>query len=262
MPSSARPVESRSSEAVSRTCLRLRIGRPRRRWAQSASATPSQGAEPAYAPVDPEPVEERDATRATPAVDYAEAAPTSQRPSSLEPEADSPAAPTAATDVPPWRRGAAYRAASPPRAEASAPIPPRPGALRPEGIIRLPTTLSGWLIGGGALVGVIGMLLPWVVSGTYTGGWGLASGINLLFTLVLLAVLVLVFLPHLVPDLPQRKLVLLAIALIGVGMGLDRLGLPLTGSGAMIFLIGMLASATGGFLSQLGLDRAVGGQLS
>ena len=106
------------------------------------------------------------------------------------------------------------------------------------------------------------MLLPWITLGTYTASWGLASGINLLFTLVLLAVLVVVFLPHLVPELPQRNLVLLAISLIGLGIGLDRLGLPVTGSGAMIFLIGMLACATGAFLAQLGLDRAVGGQLS
>ena len=61
-------------------------------------------------------------------------------------------------------------------------------------------------------------------------------------------------------DVPS--VLLLAIALIGVGIGLDRLGLPLTGSGAMIFLIGMLACAAGAFLAQLGLDRAVGGQVS
>ena len=121
--------------------------------------------------------------------------------------------------------------------------------------------LSGWLIGIGALVGTVAMLLPWVVSGTYTGGWGLASGVNLIFTLVLIAVLVVVFLPHVVPELPHRNLVLLSIALVGVGVGLDRLGLPLTGSGAMIFLIGMLACATGAILAQLGMDRAVGGTL-
>jgi hypothetical protein len=222
------------------------------------SAAPSRDAEPAPAPVAPEPFEERDATRATPAVDYAEAPP----PAEPEPATQSPPAPTSATDVPPWRRGAAYRAASPPTPESTGPFPPRPGALRPEGIIRVPTTLSGWLIGSGALVGVVGMLLPWITLGTYTASWGLASGINLLFTLVLLAVLVVVFLPHLVPELPQRSLVLLAISLIGVGIGLDRLGLPVTGSGAMIFLIGMLACAAGAFLAQLGLDRAVGGQLS
>ena len=162
--------------------------------------------------------------------------------------------------VPPWRRGAAYRAATPPPPSGpAAPIPPRPGALRPEGFVRPPDTLSGWLIGIGALVGTVAMLLPWVVVGTYIGSWGLASGINLLFTLVLIGVLVLVFLPHLVPDVPHKDLVLLGVALIGVGVGLDRLGLPLTGMGATIFLIGMLAFATGAFLAQLGLDRQVGG---
>ena len=71
--------------------------------------------------------------------------------------------------------------------------------------------------------------------------------------------LVVVFLPHLVPAIPHRDLVLLAVSLVGVGVGLDRLGMPLTGMGAMIFLIGMLAFATGAFLAQLGLDRQVGG---
>jgi hypothetical protein len=59
--------------------------------------------------------------------------------------------------------------------------------------------------------------------------------------------------------MPQRDLVVLAISLVGVGVGLDRLGLPLTGTGAVIFLIGMLAFAAGAFLAQLGLDRRVGG---
>jgi len=78
---------------------------------------------------------------------------------------------------------------------------------------------------------------------------------------VTIAVLVVVFLPHVVPEVPHRNLVLLSIALVGAGIGLDRLGLPLTGSGAMLFLIGMLAIATGAFLAQLGLDRTVGGTL-
>jgi zinc-ribbon domain len=170
-----------------------------------------------------------------------------------------PEAPRDGQAVPPWRRGAAYRAGTPPTPEPSQVAAPRPGALRPEGILRPPETLAGWLIGIGAFVGVVAMLLPWVVAGTYTGSWGLASGINLLFTIVLIAVLVAVFLPHVVPAIPQRNLTLLAITLIGVGLGLDRLGLPLTGTGAMIFLIGMLAGATGAFLAQLGMDRPVGG---
>jgi hypothetical protein len=230
-------------------------------WPASAAGASGAGAsQPASAdrvetPAEMEPEREHEATRAAPAA----AAGDVEEPPNPQRDYAQPTTSREDAEVPPWRRGAAYRAASAPAPAASGPIPARPGALRPEGIIRPPTTLSGWLIGGGALVAVVGMLLPWVVSGTYTGSWGLASGINLLFTLVLLALLVLIFLPHLVPDLPEGKLVLLAIALIGVGMGLDRLGLPLTGSGAMVFLIGMLACAAGAFLAQLGLDRAVGG---
>jgi len=217
------------------------------------AASPRQPEQPA----DIEPAPERDPTRVAPAAaaTNVDASPSAEadypRPSPARDEAD----------VPPWRRGAAYRAASLPAPEAGGPIPPRPGALRPEGIIRPPTMLSGWLIGIGALVGTVAMLLPWVVSGTYTGGWGLASGVNLIFTLVLIAVLVVVFLPHVLPEVPHRNLILLSVALVGVGVGVDRLGLPLTGSGAMIFLIGMLACATGAILAQLGMDRAVGGTL-
>jgi len=225
--------------------------------ATTSSAPQLASGERAEESVEVEHVPEPEATRAGPAVAPgvlgAPATPEYPQPTPSQEDAE----------IPPWRRGAAYRAASPPVSEASAPIPTRPGALRPEGILRPPTTLSGWLIGIGVLVGTAAMLLPWAVavSGTYTGGWGLASGINLLFTLVLIAVLVVVFLPHVVPEVPHRNLVLLSIALVGVGIGLDRLGLPLTGSGAMIFLIGMLASATGAFLAQLGLDRTVGGTL-
>jgi hypothetical protein len=162
-------------------------------------------------------------------------------------------------EVPPWRRGATHRASepgSPPTDQGEA---DRPGALRPPGILTLPETLSGWLVGIGAIIGVVAMLLPWVVAGTYIGSWGLASGVNLLLTVLLLAVLAVVFVPNALPPIPQRNLALLAIALIGIGVGLDRLGLPLTGSGAVVFLIGMLASAAGALLAQLGVDRRVGG---
>lgn len=219
------------------------------------SATPvsTGGSESASRDVAPpqEPADEADVTRAESVVDR-DAEPRGQPPS--------PGVADVETEIPPWRRGAAYRASASPQPAAGGPIPPRPGALKPEGLIHPPKTLSGWLIGGGALVAVVGMLLPWVYSATYIGAWGIASGINLLFLLVLLAVLAVIFLPHLVPEVPQRNLALLAVALVGAGIGLDRLGLPLTGSGAMVFLIGMLVFAAGAFLAQLGLDRDVGGQ--
>ena len=224
----------------------------------SATPAPPVGSGTARPAMEPEAPDELDVTRAAPVVDGGASVPEAAE---EQPPSPAVAEPDADASVPPWRRGAAYRAEAPPEPAASAPIPPRPGALRPEGIIRPPTTLSGWLIGAGALVAVVGILLPWVTSASYTGGWGLASGINLLFFLVLLGVLAVIFLPHLVPEVPQRNLALLAVALVGAGIGLDRLGLPLTGSGAMVFLIGMLVFAGGAFVAQLGLDRDVGGQL-
>lgn len=201
------------------------------------------------------------APRETMEVDSRDATGPQLAPSEAQPQPTQVSAQPEAEGVPPWRRGAAYRAATPePQPAPSPPAQATPhGALRPQGVITPPETLSGWLVGIGAVVGVVAMLLPWVAGGPYTGGWGLASGMNLLVMLLLLAVLVVVFLPHMVPAIPERSLLLLTIGLIGVGIGLDRLALPLTGVGAMIFLIGMLALVVGAFLAQLGLDRSVGG---
>ncbi len=182
--------------------------------------------------------------------------------------------PVSEQPVPPWRRGAAYRAVeTDPDEDASAPaarppLDPPPGApppsqpaagRQPAAIFSVPVLLSDWLVGIGAMTAAVAMFLPWVVGGRYTSGWGLASGMNMLFTIVLLAVLVVVFTPELLPRIPQRSLLLLSVGLVGTGIGLDRLGLPVTGVGGIVFLIASLVIATGGALAQLGQDRAVGG---
>lgn len=183
--------------------------------------------------------------------------------------------------VPPWRRGAIQRAAADENddqaaaAVSTSPPPPAGGAGAsqatsspggegaapgtPEGVLTVPTLLSDWLAGIGALVALVAVFLPWSASGFYTSGWGLSSGINVLFLVVLLAVLAVVFLPSLLPPIPQRPLILLSVGLVGVGIGLDRLGLPVTGMGGSVFLIASLAMAGGGALAQLGHDRPVGG---
>lgn len=192
--------------------------------------------------------------------------------------------PVSEQPVPPWRRGAAFRSGdeAPARApEGGASTPPAaPGASdeagasaargegsggaswsRPElaGVVRVPALLSDWCAGAGALLALLAMFLPWRVAGAYTSGWGLSSGVNLLYTIVILAVLAIVFLPDLLPKIPQRALVLLSVGLVGVGMGLDRLGQPLTGVGGTLFLIAALGIAVGGAVAQLGYDRPVGG---
>jgi zinc-ribbon domain len=195
--------------------------------------------------------------------------------------------------VPPWRRGAAFRSGEEGSSDAAAQsetpgaLPPSggpdmgsgagsapgiPGGVapgpsgRPEspvpdvvGVIRLPTLLSDWCAGIGALLALVAMFLPWRVAGSYTSGWGLASGMNVLYTIVVLAVLAVVFLTDLLPRIPERALVLLSVGLVGVGIGLDRLGQPLTGAGGVLFLIGALGIAVGGVIAQLGHDRPVGG---
>ncbi len=206
----------------------------------------------------------------------------------IEPSESPPPAPPPATHsweqpvseqpVPPWRRGAAVRAAEAQPAEPEPaepepvpgvePAPPPSDSLnragpparpQPAGVFRVPTLLSDWCAGAGAAVAVLAMLLPWRLGGPYTSGWGLASGVNLLFTIILLALLAVVFLPDILPPVPRRALLVLAVGLVGVGMGLDRLGLPVTGVGGILFLIASLGIAAGGAIAQLGYDRAVGG---
>jgi hypothetical protein len=192
--------------------------------------------------------------------------------------------PASEQPVPPWRRGAAFRSGeAPPRpsgeGEESSPSPaPSDSAGAPQaaagppggpggssspfelgGVVRMPTLLSDWCAGAGALLALVAMFLPWRVAGAYTTGWGFSSGVNLLYTLVLLAVLAIVFLPDLLPRIPQRALVLLSVGLVGAGVGLDRLGQPLTGAGGTLFLIAALGIALGGALAQLDYDRPVGG---
>lgn len=166
--------------------------------------------------------------------------------------------------------GAPTEAAPPARSEPAVAPPlqasPHPdtgdaaGRPRPQLPISWPVTLSGWLIGGGALIGIVAMFLPWLAfSDGFTAGWGLASGLNVLFALVLAAVVALVFLSVAIPAVPHRQLIFLVIGAVGVGIGLDRVGLGATGFGALLFLLAMLAAAAGALLVELGLDRPMGG---
>jgi zinc-ribbon domain len=171
-----------------------------------------------------------------------------------------------AQEVPPWRRGATH-------AGGSLPAPPAPldetapqRAAQPPPLaadsVTLPEMLSAWLSGIGAFVALVALLLPWRTGGSYTAAWGLASGANVGVGILLLGVVATVFFARLVPSLPRRDLAVATLGTLGVGIGLDRLALPLTAAGATIFLLGMLAVAVGGFLALLGYDRRVGGQPS
>jgi zinc-ribbon domain len=179
---------------------------------------------------------------------------------------------TAAPAVPPWRRGAALRSPSAGAGDAEtarpdddrpghAPtVPPAATVRRPQPVPAAPTTLSGWLVGGGAVVGIVSLFLPWLQGGgTYLDRWGMAYGINILVLVALLAIATIEFAADAVPSFPRRNLAVLAAALIGIGIGLDRATQSFAGLGAPIFLVAMIAAAVGALLVELDRDRPIGG---
>lgn len=122
-----------------------------------------------------------------------------------------------------------------------------------------PATLSGWLIGGGAVVGIVALFLPWIGgAGNYVGHWGMTYGINILVLVALIAMAAVVFVADTIPTFPRRNLAILAVALIGVGIGLDRATQVYAGIGAVIFLLAMIAAAAGALMVELDMDRPVG----
>jgi hypothetical protein len=174
-----------------------------------------------------------------------------------------PAPGAASAEVPPWRRGVAARAPASRSEEAAEPgAPPaattQPASPRAPSGVATPATLAGWLLGMGSVVGALALFLPWVQGVGYTELWGLATTPNLLLLILLVAVAVSVFLPGVIPAFAQRSLAIMAVTLIGVGIGLDAVARPASATGALIFLLGLIAAAVGTLLPDLGLDRRVG----
>ncbi|HET6379728.1 MAG TPA: zinc ribbon domain-containing protein [candidate division Zixibacteria bacterium] len=105
-----------------------------------------------------------------------------------------------------------------------------------------PTTLGGWLIGAGSLVGAI-LLIPL-----------LDAVLNVLLFLALLGVAATVFLADRIPDIPRLRLITLAIVLVALGVALDRAAFVVRGIESL-FLVAMLAAAAGVLLVELDRDR-------
>ena len=133
---------------------------------------------------------------------------------------------------------------------APPPLPPppaasgrsTPGAGGLDLPITWPTMLSGWLIGGGAVVGALA-LIP-----------RLGSVVSLLLFLALVGVAATVFLADRVPDVPRQRLAILAVSMVGLGIGLEGAGFSFQGA-ATVFLVAMLAAAGGALLIELDRDR-------
>jgi zinc-ribbon domain len=157
-----------------------------------------------------------------------------------------PAAPPSAGPPPPPPQPAA----PPPPAAPEEGAPSAPGSPVSSVPLTLPVTLSGWLIGVGALVGALGALIS-VIDGS-----GSLVGVVVLVALLFIAGSV--FLATALPAIPHLRLVTLAIALIGFGAAFDRIGFAGAGIGALLLFLGTAAAAIGAILLELGRDEPLG----
>lgn len=152
------------------------------------------------------------------------------------------------------------RVEDPTRVEAAAPPPPPPAPVARDEpprqpAVNVPVTwpvmLSGWLIGGGAVLAALG-----TVVGLFGGP---INPIDLLLVLLLLGIAVTVFFSGSVPDIPFLRLATLAVVLVAFGIALDRIGFGRAGVGELLLLLGAAAAAIGAILLELGRDQPLGG---
>lgn len=211
-------------------------------WPEPPAATPERGIEPESTQEAPltqpplaadEPEEPAEAT-ASPAAP--------ERPSFRE-------QPTRVEDRPP---------VPPP---AAAPVPRRPArgserrAAASSVQLTPPVTLTGWLIGGGAVLAAIGLVV-----GLFPPGG--VNPIDLLLLVGLLWIAATVFLSSAMPQFGQLRLTTLVIVLIGFGMALDRIGFGSAGAADLLLFLGTAAAAIGAVLLELGHDQPLGGPQS
>jgi hypothetical protein len=154
-------------------------------------------------------------------------------------EAEPAAGPPPAAEPADAESTAPRPAPSPPPAASGQSTPAAGGLDLP---ITWPATLSGWLIGGGSLLGALA-LIP-----------RLGNVVSLLLFLALIGVAATVFLADRVPEVPRQRLAILAVSLVGLGIGLARAGFSVQGADT-VFLVAMLAAAGGALLIELDRDR-------
>jgi len=151
-------------------------------------------------------------------------------------------------------------AAPPPGERRPKPPPQAPAEQRRDGTnaglpqvdlpFTMPVTLSGWLIGIGAVLAVLGLIV--ILIGTAL------NAIDLLLLVALLGVAATVFLaPHL-PAVPHVRLITLVVALIAFGVALDRVGFRGGGVGELLLFLGSAAAAIGAVILELGQDQPLG----
>jgi zinc-ribbon domain len=133
--------------------------------------------------------------------------------------------------------------------------PPPPGADASAGPsvnmpVTMPVTLSGWLIGGGALLAGIGVLIELLD--------GPLSVIQLILLIALIGIAVATFFPGVAAGFEYLRLASLAVALVGFGVALDRLGTGGAGVGELLLFLGTAGAAIGAILLEMGRDQPLG----
>jgi len=141
----------------------------------------------------------------------------------------------------------AHETGAPPSAASGAPSGPQATSLpRVELPITWPVMLSGWLIGVGAVVAALGLV---VIFFRYL------NPIDLVLLILLLLIAATVFLSASLPAIPYLRLATLAVGLIGLGVALDRIGFGSAGVGALLLFLGTAGVSAGGLLAEAGRDR-------
>lgn len=115
----------------------------------------------------------------------------------------------------------------------------------------MPLTLSAWLIGGGAALAALGVII-----GLFDG---FLNPVDLILLLALIGIAATVFFSANVPNIANLRLITLAIVLVGFGVGLDRIGFGGAGIGELLLFLGTAAAAIGAILLELGRDQPLGG---
>jgi zinc ribbon protein len=175
-------------------------------------------------------------------------------PDQLPDEAERPA-PVTAAEPSHWEEATRTETAPPPPPALAAGPPPqpahRPGPPPVKLPLTMPVTLSAWLIGGGAALAALGVLI-----GLFGG---FVNPIDLILLILFIGIAATVFLSASLPAIPQLRLITLVIVLIGFGTALDRIGFGSAGVGELLLFLGTAAAAIGAIILELGRDQPLGG---
>jgi hypothetical protein len=146
------------------------------------------------------------------------------------------------------------------RPSTAGPIPPTAPAARAEAPRResppinlpvtMPVTMSAWLIGAGAAIAALGVLISLFD--------GFLNPIELILLILLVGIAASVFFAASMPAIPQLRLATLVVVLIGFGIALDRLAFGGAGIGELLLFLGTAAAAIGAIILELGRDQPMG----